>query len=214
MQNQNPQLQAVPDFDNYITQLGRALGYNDAQIPELRASFQNFNRRDRYKLIQNTQLAVDRLLQADRDLQDLSRGILEPYMQEIGPNWNAMNEQLAQLQILSLIQKKEDCQEVIKELLRILNEKIKTVNDVLRANLGQSNPQSGNLGQPNPQSGNLGQPNPQSGNLDRMSNFARTFNAARAFDPSLTASRVSDPRQLGGSNDDVYMNKYLISCKI
>jgi len=164
-----------------------------------------------------------------------------------------MNEQLAQLQILSLIQKKEDCQEVIKQLLKILNDKIKTVNDVLRANLGQPNPQSANPVQSqsgessNPSSANLVQSQlgdsgqssnpssatlvrPQSGELrpssipssatlvrptDLQNRFADS--ARLVSDPSLRfQSAVQNqmqnfgPRKMqGGSNDDIYMKKYL-----
>jgi hypothetical protein len=226
MQNpQSPRLNTLENFDLYIEQLGRALGYTDGQLPALRESFQNFNRQDRYKLIQNTQPVVERLLAVDQQLQSLAlpNGILAPYMNEIGTSWNQMNEQLAQLQILSLIQKKEDCQEVIKELLRILNDKIRTVNDVLRANLGQpSNPQQPQQDQ-NPQQPQQQDQNPQGG-VARQ-NFQSIVNRANPnlSRPNFPGQRFADvvqadaarfgPRaqqnqgQAGGSNDDVSLKK-------
>jgi hypothetical protein len=235
MQNSNPQSQRqtdkLPEFDRYIEDLARALGYSDLQIPGLRDSFQNFNRQDKYKLIQNTETVVQSLLDVDLKLSSLPNGILQPYMNEIGENWTAMNDQLAQLQILSLIQKKEDCQAVIKELLGILNTKIKTVNDVLRANLGQSSNPSQQPQQPQqPQQ----QENSQGGvarqnfqGLVNRFNPASRFQAA-ASNPALRSQAANEVqerlaqsgqsglpgldnvrRQGGGSNDDVYMNKYL-----
>ena len=121
----------LPDFNEHMRNLGQALGYPADQIEELIRSFQVFNRQDKYKLIVDTRQYVDSLIQVDRQLADLPNSILQPYMGEIGDNWKEMNKQLTQLQILSLIQKKEDCQEVIKELLRILNDKIRTVNSEL-----------------------------------------------------------------------------------
>ena len=234
MENPQPRGQnEIEKFNDYIRRLGLALGYTDAQIPMLINSFVNFNRQDRYKLINNTQQYVDSLLAVDQQLAGLPNGILKPYMQEIGENWYAMNKQLAELQILSLIQKKEDCQEVIKELLRILNEKIKTVNDVLKANLGQSSNPS-QQSQQSQQLQQLQQPgNPQGGivrqnfqDLVNRSNSASRFQAA-ASNPDLRSQAAEELRELqarsarsglpdlnsrsqgGGSNDDIYMNKYL-----
>lgn len=214
MENPQPQGQnEIEKFNDYIRRLGLALGYTDAQIPMLINSFVNFNRQDRYKLINNTQQYVDSLLAVDQQLAGLPNGILKPYMQEIGENWYAMNKQLAELQILSLIQKKEDCQEVIKELLRILNEKIKTVNDVLKANLGQSS-------NPSQQPQQLQQSeNPQGGVASqRFQNLARSTipgNQSAFRDVVQQKMQNYGPAQnqpqnqrAGGSNDP-YMNKYL-----
>jgi len=140
MQDSQAQVQNVPidRFNDYIRQLGRALSFPEDQIEVLIQSFQYFNRQDRYRLITDTQRYVDNLLIADQELQRLPNTILQSYMPDIRDNWNAMNEQLAQLQILSLIQRKEDCSGVIKELLNILGKKIETVNGILKQNLGIS----------------------------------------------------------------------------
>jgi hypothetical protein len=205
MQNPQPVQNEIANFNEYIRRLGLALGYPDDQIPMLINSFVNFNRQDRYKLITNTQQYVDSLLAVDQELASLPNGILKPYMQEIGENWNNMNQQLAQLQILSLIQKKEDCQAVIKELLRILNDKIRTVNDVLKANLGQSPSNPPQSGQSSSSGGinrfqdavRLSRPDPNSGERFRQT----VLDATSRFGPGRS-------NQGGGSNDP-YINKYL-----
>jgi len=46
-----------------------------------------------------------------------------------------MNQQLTELQILSLIRRQENCDQVINELLRVLHEKIRTVNQIISSNL-------------------------------------------------------------------------------
>ena len=48
------------------------------------------------------------------------------------------NKNLVELQILTLIQKKENCDKVIDGLLDVLNKKIKIVNDTLKENLTQA----------------------------------------------------------------------------
>ena len=230
----------LPDFNEHMRNLGQALGYPEPLIDQLIRSFQVFNRQDKYKLIVDTRQYVDSLIQVDRQLANLPNGILLPYMDEIGDNWKEMNNQLTQLQILSLIQKKEDCQEVIKELLRILNDKIRTVNEVLKANLGQPSSQQsqevpqGGVGSP---ASRLQDVAPRAPSASRLQDVAyRAPSASRLQDAVSRASRLqaasnsSDLRSPapfkppghglgvfsgpplnsgGGSNNDVYMNKYL-----
>ena len=232
----------LPDFNEHMRNLGQALGYPEPLIDQLIRSFQVFNRQDKYKLIVDTRQYVDSLIQVDRQLANLPNGILLPYMDEIGDNWKEMNNQLTQLQILSLIQKKEDCQEVIKELLRILNDKIRTVNEVLKANLGQPSSQQsqevpqGSVGSPASRLQDVA-PRAPSASASRLQDVAsRAPSASRLQDAVSRASRLqaasnsSDlmsqapfkpsghgpsvfsglpPRKGGGSNNDVYMNKYL-----
>jgi hypothetical protein len=117
----------------------KALGFTDEIIASKFQSFiDGFSKEDKYKLIYETEKYVDSLEVADNELSGLTTGSLAQYMDQIKVNWESMNEQLAQLQILSLIQRKEDCSGVIKELLNILGKKIETVNGILKQNLGIS----------------------------------------------------------------------------
>jgi hypothetical protein len=131
------QSQYVQDFNNFVIRLGKALSLDEPKQEKLKAFLVNFSNGDKYKLISETDKYVTNLEEIDKQLIGLKTGILAPYMNAIQNNWNNMNEQLAQLQVLSLIQRKENCEEVIKELLGILSKKIASVNDILRNNLGQ-----------------------------------------------------------------------------
>jgi len=223
----------IDNFNDHITRLGLALSFSEDQIQRLQASFRIFNDRDRYRLIANTQTYVDNLVQADRDLQLLQSNALAPYMDQIRAGWNEMNNQLAELQILSLIQKKEDCSAVIKELLDLLNRKIKTVNEVLKANLGQpeANPSQGGLSSA---SEDLGSSRDRFQNAARLASspssrfqqsglqalqqdkFGSTAQEVKGLQQQLNQQlqqqqqQLQGPRsgQAGGSNDP-YMNKYL-----
>lgn len=136
------QSQYEQDFTNFVIRLGKALSLDEPKQEKLKAVLVNFSNGDKYKLISEIDKYVINLEEIDKQLIGLKTGILEPYMGAIENNWNSMNEQLAQLQILSLIQRKENCEEVIKELLGILSKKIATVNDILKNNLGQPISQS------------------------------------------------------------------------
>jgi hypothetical protein len=126
-------------FNGFAKRIFKALGFTDDIIASKFQSFiDGFSKEDKYKLIYETEKYVDSLEVADNELSGLTTGSLAQYMDQIKVNWESMNEQLAQLQILSLIQRKEDCSGVIKELLNILGKKIETVNGILKQNLGIS----------------------------------------------------------------------------
>jgi hypothetical protein len=126
-------------FNGFAKRIFKALGFTDEIIASKFQSFiDGFSKEDKYKLIYETEKYVDSLEVADNELSGLTTGSLAQYMDQIKVNWESMNEQLAQLQILSLIQRKEDCSGVIKELLNILGKKIETVNGILKQNLGIS----------------------------------------------------------------------------
>jgi len=126
-------------FNGFAKRIFKALGFTDEIIASKFQSFiDGFSKEDKYKLIYETEKYVGSLEVADNELRGLTTGSLAQYMDQIKDNWESMNEQLAQLQILSLIQRKEDCSGVIKELLNILGKKIETVNGILKQNLGIS----------------------------------------------------------------------------
>ena len=126
-------------FNGFAKRIFKALGFTDEIIASKFQSFiDGFSKEDKYKLIYETEKYVGSLEVADNELRGLTTGSLAQYMDQIKDNWESMNEQLAQLQILSLIQRKEDCSGVIKELLGILSKKIESVNGILKQNLGIS----------------------------------------------------------------------------
>lgn len=130
-------------FESYVTKLGSALGLSDSSKKKLLEMLQKFSNDDKLKIMEITSEQVDALELIDKQLLTLyTTGPLSQYKDVIKVNWDAMNEQLAELQILSLITKsKEDCSKVINSLSEVLNKKITKVNDILRNNL--NTPQSG-----------------------------------------------------------------------
>jgi len=130
-------------FNGFAKRIFKALGFTDEIISSKFQSFINeFSKEEKFKLINQTEKYLAGLEAVGNDLNALSKGSLSQYMSQIQVNWDSMNEQLAQLQILSLIQRKEDCSGVIKELLNILSRKIETVNGILKQNLGISDASS------------------------------------------------------------------------
>ena len=127
------------NFNGFAKRIFSALGFTDEVIASKFQSFlDEFSKEDKFKLINDTERYIASLETVDNELKGFKMGSLAQYMDQIKDNWDTMNEQLAQLQILSLIQRKEDCSGVIKELLGILSKKIETVNGILKQNLGMA----------------------------------------------------------------------------
>ena len=135
-QEQHQELQAKLDY--MLTMLKEIFGLydDDSRINILRNTIQKFSRDEKYKLIDSVERHMESLLDADIQLQDLmDSGVLQPYQADIKDSMDGLNNELMRLQILSLIQKTK-CDDVIKELVGLLTTKISTVNDVLEKKLG------------------------------------------------------------------------------
>jgi len=125
------------NLNNYIDQLGRILELTVETKNRLKSLFNSYNN-EKYKLIEKTEDAVSKLETADQELKTFIDNTLEPYKTKIKTNLDQMNNSLIELQILTLIQKKENCDKVIDGLLDVLNKKIKIVNETLQKNLTQA----------------------------------------------------------------------------
>jgi hypothetical protein len=124
------------NFDGYVTDLAQALGLNDIERGKLLEILQKFTNGEKYKLIDNTREYVNKLSRIDEEIKQLTTGELAPYMESIKKNWDLMNQALAELQILSLIQRKGDnCDKLLDQLLKILGTKVSIVNEILKKNL-------------------------------------------------------------------------------
>jgi hypothetical protein len=129
----------MENFETYVDQISTALELTSEQKEQITTIFSGFKDNEKLQLISQTQNHVDELIKADEVIKTLKIGSLSQYMNNIQANWNMMSENLVQLQILSLIQKKgADCSEVINDLLKILNTKLTTVNQILLTNLGEA----------------------------------------------------------------------------
>ena len=128
----------MENFQSYVDQISTALELNPNQKENITTLFTSFKDNEKLQLISQTQDRVNELLAADEQIKALKTGSLSQYMVNIQENWNMMSENLVQLQILSLFQKKgADCSEVINDILKILNTKLTAVNQILKANLGE-----------------------------------------------------------------------------
>ena len=122
----------MESFNQYIINLSTALGLNDTDRTKLIELLTKFTDKDKYKLIEDTDLLVKRLVDIDIQINQLITKDLFPYMESIKENLNEMNKNLAELQILSLIKRKENCGQVIKELINLLNYKSSAVNEIVK----------------------------------------------------------------------------------
>jgi len=128
----------MENFETYVDQISTALELSPEQKEKITTLISSFKDNEKLQLISQTQERVNQLLAADEQIKALKTGSLSQYMVNIQENWNMMSENLVQLQILSLLQKKgADCSEVINDILKILNTKLTAVNQILKANLGE-----------------------------------------------------------------------------
>jgi DNA-binding MarR family transcriptional regulator len=125
----------MESFNEYIKNLSTALGLNDTERTKLIELLTKFTDKDKYKLVENTDSLVQKLVDIDIQINQLITKDLFPYMESIKENLNEMNKNLAELQILSLIKRKENCGQVIKELINLLNYKSSAVNEIVKKNL-------------------------------------------------------------------------------
>ena len=133
----------MSNFNKYVDDLCNALGLENEKKEKLLEILEIFTDKDKYKLIEQTEDQVEKILLVNQEIKNLKIGTLAPYIENITTNWDLMNENLVQLQFLSSIQRKGDnCDQVINELLSVLNKKISTINEILKKNLGETSSNS------------------------------------------------------------------------
>ena len=124
-------------FDNYMRMLFTALNIQDANQIRLRELFRNFRPNEHIRIIAQTEEFVNALVEADTALQAffVRYGTMYNISREA---WNGMTSSLAELQMLSLLEKVEGtCDEVINALLDVLSTKITQVNTILKSKLNR-----------------------------------------------------------------------------
>jgi hypothetical protein len=130
-------------FDDYMNMLFRALNIQEDNAGRLRALLQDFRPDEHIRIIAGTEEFVRALTEADNALQ----GFIERFGAMYNINreaWNGMTSSLAELQMLSLLEKVEGtCDEVINALLDVLSAKITQVNRILKSKLPQPAAQGG-----------------------------------------------------------------------
>ena len=126
------------DFENNISTIISALGIANDVGKQIISGLKTYATQDKTKIINNINLYLPKLLEADRDLNNLfTEGALLPYKSLIQDEWTKMITQLAELQGLIILKKvhKNDCDGVIKQLLAAITAKLSVVNEIVKAEL-------------------------------------------------------------------------------
>ena len=199
-------IDSVPD-DNFLFYLGRifeALDIPSEMRGQLVTAFGKYNNRDKYIFLQSPELqkSFDALITADNQLKALARGALNPHIEKIRASWNQTLYQLSRLQGLAILQKvnESDCSEVINELLKALNNKLDSVNNIIQSNLEDTAKQPASV--PVSSSSSSSAAGGGGGNGKPIISFKTAANAA------LASNRKQKYFAVGGS-DDLYKAKYL-----
>lgn len=96
---------------------------------------------DKYKFIEDTNGHLDELLVADNKLKEISEELNNDiYQDDTRNSWKSMMNNLGRLQTLIFIKdgRRVNCDEVTKEIIDALDNKIKAVNKVIADNLKQT----------------------------------------------------------------------------
>ena len=100
-----------------------------------------YNNDEKYKFIEATKTQLDELLAADNKLKVISDKLdnNDIYNKETRKSWKSMMNNLGKLQTLIFIKdgRRANCDEVTKQIIDALDEKIKAVNEVIAENLKQ-----------------------------------------------------------------------------
>lgn len=108
----------------------------------LKSSMVNlYGDKDKYKFIKATEQQLDELLAADNKLKEISENLNNDiYQAETRKSWKSMMNNLGKLQTLIFIKdgRRANCDEVTKQIIDALDQKIKAVNDVIAKNLQQT----------------------------------------------------------------------------
>ena len=123
---------SIKEIEEFIEKLANLFKIDKNQLTTF---FSNYNN-NKYMIINQIKPLIDELFKIDQDLQTfVKEGLIDKYHYNITDEWTAMNMELSKLQILSLLTKKANCDDVIKQLTNILKQKVEKVNEILEANL-------------------------------------------------------------------------------
>jgi hypothetical protein len=136
----NPTVETVIEkFDEILATILRFLGYNTEPSynkikGELISLMRQLNTQKKIEFVNNFQDMYSKLVEKDYQFQQFSYANVEFENITIG-----MKEQLAKLQVMSLLKaiNTKDCDIVIKAFTNAVNNKLKTVNQVLEENIKQ-----------------------------------------------------------------------------
>jgi hypothetical protein len=101
-----------------------------------------YNNDEKYKFIEATKTQLTELISVDNKLKEISDKLdnNDIYQDETRKSWKSMMNNLGKLQTLIFIKdgRRVNCNEVTKQIIDALDEKIKAVNEVIAENLKQT----------------------------------------------------------------------------
>ena len=121
-------LSEIPEFNDHLIQLVNALGLQEESKFKLITKLKRFNNKNQYKLINITKDIIKDLVIADEEIKKFTKDNTNLDMIEL-------NNQLAELQILALLQKTNNSKQFTDEFVNLLKDKMNTVNEMLTHNL-------------------------------------------------------------------------------
>ena len=130
-------------FNEHINKIADAIGMNTQDVNSLKINMVNlYNDDEKYKFIEATEDLITRLTVADTQLKGISYELdnNDIYQPETRNSWKSMMNNLGRLQTLIFIKdgRRVKCDEVTKQIIDALDEKIKAVNEVIEVNLKQT----------------------------------------------------------------------------
>ena len=114
----------VDKFNTYIVEICQILNIGEPLQPQILESLKQFNDDNKYKFIENVSTRFDELKKADERIKKF----MERYPDI---DLKKLNKNLAQLQILSILQKKDNSVLLTQELIKLMIDKTKVINENL-----------------------------------------------------------------------------------
>lgn len=133
MNQSQPQIQQQ-EFLKIVKQIENALGINNNElvktVQQLKLDFSKVNMKEQ-NVLNST---IGNLIKADQELKNLEMNSeFNMYIQNNIAQWKDLKKNIGKLQALTLINKiskERDCNNVIKTMIKVMNDKIKLINEL------------------------------------------------------------------------------------
>jgi hypothetical protein len=139
------------DIKNHLSNILIALGIVDSTRPtdadelilnDMIAEINDkYDDKSKYTLLELSNPKLKQLINADNEIKNIYDKLnsnREKYGEESITKWNEMMRNVAKLQLLTIIKKKANCEEITKSIINALDSKIKVINTILDENLEQN----------------------------------------------------------------------------
>lgn len=130
-------MEVIPQINTFIDNFTRLFNQNIAD--RVRQEISQLEQQDQLRVIKSFDILSVQLLEIDGKLSEFYKLHLTQFGNDIRDSWNALIEQLARLQTLSLIVRIPKCETTIDLLIDLMGQKIDMLNSVLDANMEDVN---------------------------------------------------------------------------